>query len=168
MADLLNPWFLAAMSFAPCQTGMDHLQQIEAFLHSQIPITRAMGVRVEVAEPTELVLTAPLALNHNHLGTAFGGSLAAVATLAGYAFLWLALEDQAAHVVVAESSLVYRRPVEGDIRAICRHPDQALVSSFRAGYAQKGKARITLDVMVEHRGELAVSFTGTFVAKRGM
>ena len=32
-----------------------------------------------------VVLTAPLEINHNHLGTAFGGSLAALATLAGCA-----------------------------------------------------------------------------------
>lgn len=81
--------------------------EVEAFLHTKIPITQAMGVRVEVFDENHLVLTAPLDLNHNHLGTAFGGSLAAVATLAGYAFLWLALEDRDAHVVIAESSLVY-------------------------------------------------------------
>lgn len=144
------------------------LQEIEAFLHTQIPITHAMGVRVESADADKLVLTAPLTLNHNHLGTAFGGSLAAVATLAGYAFLWLELEDRAAHVVIAESSLSYRRPVKGDIRAVCRRPDEAALASFKAAYAQKGKARIDLKVTVETEagGEAALEFRGSFVAQR--
>lgn len=87
------------------------LRETEDFLHTQIPITRAMGVRVESWDAGRLVLTAPLEINHNHLGTAFGGSLAALATLAGYACLWLELGDRAAHVVIAESALAYRRPV---------------------------------------------------------
>src|SRR5690606_33240492 len=59
--------------------------ETEAFLHAKIPLARAMGVRVERCDSEGLVLTAPLEPNHNHLGTAFGGSLAALATLAGYA-----------------------------------------------------------------------------------
>lgn len=121
------------------------LQETEAFLHEQIPITAAMGVSVAAyAAGEELTLTAPLTLNHNHLGTAFGGSLAAVATLAGYAFLWLELGDRAAHVVVAESHLAYRRPVEGDIRAICRRPPGAELETFLSTYAQEGRARVRL------------------------
>lgn len=156
------------MNASPASAPADHLQQTEAFLHTQIPITRAMGVRVESADADKLVLTAPLTLNHNHLGTAFGGSLAAVATLAGYAFLWLELEDRAAHVVIAESSLSYRRPVKGDIRAVCPRPDDAELAAFKAAYAQKGKARIELKVTVETEagGETALEFRGSFVARR--
>ncbi len=143
------------------------LQETEAFLHGQIPITRAMGVRVEAADAEKLVLTAPLTLNHNHLGTAFGGSLAAVATLAGYAFLWLELGDRAAHVVIAESSLSYRRPVTGDIRAVCRRPEEGALAAFKAAYAQKGRGKIELAVTVETvDGEVAVAFRGVFVARR--
>ncbi len=60
-----------------------NLQGIESYLHREIPITAAMGIRVESYNEKELVLTAPLEPNHNHLGTAFGGSLSAIATLAG-------------------------------------------------------------------------------------
>jgi len=43
-----------------------------------MPITRAMGVRVEDYGGRRLVLSAPLEANFNHLGTAFGGSLNAL------------------------------------------------------------------------------------------
>lgn len=142
------------------------LQETEAFLHAQIPITRAMGVRVEAADAEKLVLKAPLTLNHNHLGTAFGGSLAAVATLAGYAFLWLELQDRGAHVVIAESHLSYRRPVKSDIRAVCRRPEAEVLAAFMTAYALKGKARIALKVTVESEGEVAVEFNGSFVARK--
>ena len=67
----------------------ERLRETEEFLCAKIPLTRAMQVRVEGYDKSGLVLTAPLAANHNHLGTAFGGSLAALVMLAGYALLWL-------------------------------------------------------------------------------
>ena len=142
------------------------LRETETFFHEQIPITGAMGVRVAAYDGRQLVLTAPLEKNHNHLGTAFGGSLAAVATLAGYGFLWLELGDRAAHLVVRDSTLSYRRPVRREIRAICRRPEEAELEAFRATFAREGKARIRLRVTVEEDDRVAVEYEGTFVATR--
>jgi thioesterase domain-containing protein len=90
------------------------------FLHEQIPLTRAMGVQVEAYDKEQLIVTAPLAPNHNHVGTAFGGSLSAIATLTGYCMLWLLLGDRESHIVIRNSSMNYRRPVRQGIRAVCR------------------------------------------------
>ena len=49
-------------------------REIEQFFYTKIPLTAAMGVRVESYDGETLVLTAPVDANHNHLGTAFGGS----------------------------------------------------------------------------------------------
>lgn len=138
----------------------------ENFLHAQIPLAKAMGVRVAAADAGSVVLTAPLNANHNHLGTAFGGSLNAVAVLAGYAFLWLRLGDRDAHVVVRRSSIDYRRPVTGEIRAVCTAPDEAAMAAFQTRFAQKGKARITLDVTIGEAGAVCVTFQGEYVALR--
>src|SRR5438067_7842870 len=121
------------------------LRETEAFFHEQIPITRAMGVHVESYDGSRLTLTAPREINHNHLGTAFGGSLSAVATLAGYGLLWLELHDRNAHLVVRESTISYRRPVRKEIRAVCRRPEDATVAAFKTEFAQKGKGRIRLE-----------------------
>lgn len=140
------------------------LQQTEEFLHRQIPLTRAMGVSVESFEAGRLVLTAPLELNHNHLGTAFGGSLSAIATLAGYSLLWLELGDARCHLVIRDSEMRFKRPVRGMIRAIGHRPEAALLAAFQARFAEKGRARIRLAVTIEEEGEVAVEFEGTFVA----
>ncbi|RBP41368.1 thioesterase domain-containing protein [Roseimicrobium gellanilyticum] len=155
-------------------------QTTEAYLHAQIPITRAMGVGIESyeAHTGHLVLTAPLETNHNHLGTAFGGSLSALCTLAGYALLWLDLEGQSReeeagthtskpHVVVKESTISYLHPVkEPLIRVVCERPDAALMQSFHRQFTQKGKARIQLTCTVTENAQTCVRFTGTYVAVR--
>ena len=136
------------------------------YFHDQIPITREMGVEVESWRDGTLVLTAPLEPNHNHLGTAFGGSLGAISTLAGYGLLWLWLEDKAIHIVVRSSNLEYHHPVTGTIRATCKLPGEAALIAFRKRLDHKGKARLALRVVIEEDNKVCVEFEGVFVAIR--
>jgi thioesterase domain-containing protein len=142
------------------------LRETEEFFYRKIPITRAMGVRVTEYDGSQLKLVAPIALNHNHLGTAFGGSLSAVATLAGYGLLWLELGDKNAHLVIRKSELSFRRPVRQEIVAVGRRPSPDYLQAFKSAFAQHHKARISLDVTIEEEGVVAVEFRGTFVALR--
>jgi thioesterase domain-containing protein len=141
-------------------------EDIEAFLHGKIPVTKAMAVSVESYDDDRLVVTAPLDVNHNHLGTAFGGSLAAIATLAGYCLLWLELGDKDAHIVIRSSKVSYDRPVRGKIRAFCDRPSEQAMARFRKSYERTGKARIKLAVTIEEEGNVCVEFDGTYVAIR--
>jgi thioesterase domain-containing protein len=141
------------------------LRAAEKFFHEQIPITRAMGLRVVANDEHGFTVEAPVALNSNHLRTAFGGSINAVATLAAYGFLWLELDDPSAHVVVAESSIRFLRPVRETIRAICLRPAEDELAAFWSQFTAKRKARITLRVNVIEAGEIAAEFTGSFVAR---
>lgn len=142
------------------------LEETTRFLHEQIPLTRAMEVKVESYAGGELTLTAPLEPNHNHLGTAFGGSLSAIATLAGYSLLWLLLDDRSAHIVIRESAIQYHHPVRSVIRAICRTPDAGSVASFKTAFEKAGKARLTLHTVIVEDGRTCVEFSGVFVALR--
>ena len=124
-----------------------------------------MGLRVVANDENGFVVEAPVALNSNHLRTAFGGSINAIATLAAYGFLWLELKEAAAHVVVAESSIRFLRPVRVTIRALCLRPTSEDLEAFRAQFAAKRKARIVLRVNVIESGETAAEFEGSFVAR---
>ena len=139
-------------------------RELEDFLHRQIPLTRSMQVKVETYDGRALVLSAPLSANHNHLGTAFGGSLAALMILAGYGLLWLELEHRPAHVVVRESTINFHRPVRGTIHATCHRPDSSVLEEFHQKLVKKGRARISLEVTIQDHDELAASLIGVFVA----
>lgn len=145
---------------------MNLVWQIQELLHTKIPITQALGVRVEAYDGERLILSAPLDRNINHMGTAFGGSLNAMAVLSGYGLLWLELQDPQCHIVIRESSISYYQPVRGEIRAACVRPPEKTLSEFKKTFHEKGRARIVLSATIEDKGITCVSFQGTFVALR--
>jgi thioesterase domain-containing protein len=143
------------------------LQGLEAFLHEKIPLTRAMGLHVAESSVHRLVLEAPLDKNVNHLGTAFGGSLHALPTLACYAAVWTLMREAGldGHVVVKRSAARYRAPVRATLRAVCVRPAPAVAAAFIADLKRHQKARMELTAIVEGAdGNPAVEFRGTFVA----
>ena len=143
------------------------LQEAEDYFHREIPITRAMGVRVTMSDEKQFVVEAPVASNSNHLRTGFGGSINAVATLAGYGLVWSALKGQDAHVVVAKSSIQFLRPIQQTIRAVCLHPGLETWSAFQDRLMSKGQAPISLTVSVIEGDEVAAKYEGIFVARLG-
>lgn len=138
--------------------------ELEKYLHMEIPLSALM--RIEVAESTSgsITLTAPLSTNHNHLGTAFGGSIAALATLTGYCALWTALGNKDAHVVIRRSEIEYLRPVTGDLCATCKLPEGGIGHRFVQQFQKHGKARMNLIVTISENENECVHFKGEFVA----
>jgi len=140
---------------------------LEAFLREKIPLARAMGLHVAESNARRLVLEAPLDQNSNHLGTAFGGSLHALPTLACYAGLWTLLCEAGfdGHVVVKRSQAYYRLPVEGRLRAVWERPPETTVQEFIHNLRRHKKARMELSAIIEGpKHKPAVDFTGSFVA----
>lgn len=145
---------------------------LELFLHEMIPLAKAMGVGVELSDERALVLCAPKEQNRNSLNTAFGGSLVSLATLAGYGVVWELMKNEKGaeksewSIVVKESKAAYRRPVLGDLRAICERPAQAAISEFKDALQRYGKAKLKLKASIIENGNVAVDFTAAFVVSR--
>lgn len=141
---------------------------LTAFLHEQIPLTRAMEFRAIEANEQRLVIEAPLAPNRNHLGTAFGGSLQALATLACYAAMWMILREGGldGHVVVKRSHATFHEPVKGKLRACCERPSATVAREFLAQLRRHKKARMELEAIIAGTtsAKPAVKFAGSFVA----
>ena len=142
--------------------------QLEKFLSDQIPLTKALGVEVREANSTQAVLFAPLEPNRNHLGTAFGGSLAATLILAGYTWLYSYLEQEghASHVLLKGSQTNYLHPVEQDFIISCRAPAETELNMFMEAFIRKGVARIFLESEIVTDYGRSATFRGEFVAKK--
>jgi thioesterase domain-containing protein len=139
--------------------------QLERYLHEHIPISRAMGVEVVTAAMSGVRLRAPLAPNLNHRSTVFGGSAAAVATLAGWALLQVRLSEDghASRIVIQRSSVEYTQPIDGDFEAESMAPTQDEWDRFERMLERKGRARIDVRVELQQDGRVAGRFAGTFV-----
>lgn len=98
--------------------------ELESAFHELIPISRAMGVKVVAYQGNRLTITAPLALNYNHRKSAFGGSLYAVAVLAGWGLMQLKLGERMldCNTVVAGAEASYLRPVYEDLTCSAELP----------------------------------------------
>ena len=138
---------------------------LERYLHQQIPLSAAMGVRVGMATPERVQLAAPLAPNVNHNETVFGGSAAALATLGAWALLHLRIERAGlqARLVIQRSSMEYEQPIHGDFDAVCQFADEIAWERFRSTLARRGRARMTLSAHLIHDARRVATFEGDFV-----
>ncbi len=146
------------------------IQALEATLHQEIPLTRAMGLRVASWQDLQLQLDLPLSGNTNHTGSAFGGSLYSAAVLAGWGWLQLRQQDAGlphGQVVIQDGQIEYPLPVFEDARAICTAPDEALWNRFSKTYQRHGRARLGLTTRILLAdGREAVRFAGQYVLQR--
>jgi|SRR3569833_283522 len=140
--------------------------EVEAYLHSNIPLSAAMGVQVKIATPERVLLFAPLEPNINHHQTVFGGSGVVLATLSAWTLLHMRLTHDhfAAQLVIQRSAMEYERPITGDFEAECRFSDDPAWQKFRTMLERRGRARMTLNARLLHASNEMGSFVGDFVA----
>ena len=141
-------------------------ESLEAYIHRQIPITAAMGVRIVEATLNRVELSAPLAPNINHRETVFGGSAAAVATLAAWTLILVRMrhEDLTGRLVIARNSMAYLKPIDADFTAVASADQLSSWEKFVAGLTRKGRGRLQAASHLFLNGDQTADFQGQFVA----
>jgi thioesterase domain-containing protein len=147
----------------------EHLaSRLQRYLFQKIPISQALGVSVTEAGLDEISITASLEPNVNHHGTAFGGSVSAVAILSGWSLVYARLEaeGQFPAIVIQHNETRYLKPIEGTFaaRAGLAHPEKW--THFLQSLSRHGKARTIVEVEIETERGVSAHFRGTYVALR--
>lgn len=142
---------------------------VERYLHDHIPLSAAMGARVVRAAPEGVVLEAPLEPNLNHRDTAFGGSVAAMAILAGWTLVHVRLraEGVEARTVIQRSDVAYLHPVEEAFQASAEAPDPAAWTRFLRTLERWERARIQVETAVTCGGREVARLRGEYVTLKG-
>ncbi|HEY7873396.1 MAG TPA: YiiD C-terminal domain-containing protein [Rudaea sp.] len=139
----------------------------EHALRSDIPLARAMQLRVHDYDGDRLGLTAPLAPNINDKGCAFGGSLVSLLTLAGWGLIVLKLRalGRDCDVYVQDSQVRYLAPVWTDFVAHAHLAEGETWESFIAMLDTRGRARLQVACRVTlEAGDDACTLQARFVA----
>lgn len=144
------------------------LGTLEAYLRTHIPLTGAMQVQAATLDQHGLCLNAPLVANRNHQGSAFGGSLASLAVLAGWGLLWLLLDEgRGANIVVRDMQMEFLHPVQGLLSAHCAWPALQDWEKFSHTLQRRHKARLELRTEIHDQDRLCARCVCLFVAQSG-
>ncbi len=144
----------------------DALQELRDHCRGMPPVA-AMRVDVAGFRDGRLRLAAPLSANVNDKGTAFGGSLTSLMTVAGWGLvtLQLRLAGVEAEVYVADSQIRYLAPLRADLVAEAALAEGQDWEGFVDTLRQRGRARIQVEAEVPlPEGGLATTLAGRFVA----
>ncbi|MDH5258361.1 MAG: thioesterase domain-containing protein [Gammaproteobacteria bacterium] len=141
------------------------ISTIQTVLNSEIPLTNAIGIKVDEYTGNAIKISAPLENNINHKNTAFGGSLYSVSVLAGWSLIYALLKENnlQGHIVIQESNIQYLNPVTGKIVAESQFMDELQINRFLKQYERKGIARIKLSSIIKQGAKNAVVFNGSYV-----
>ncbi len=140
---------------------------LENMFYRHIPITKDLGIRVVNYDGLRLVVRAPLAVNANHYGTAFAGSIGAVLMLGGLAIIRLKLADLgiAARIMLASSRILYLHPVIADIEAFCETRSPINVARIRHHLSRHGTAKVKITGGIESASKVAVKYAGFYIIR---
>ncbi len=143
------------------------LNEINTYIHQHIPMTAAIGARVDSFDGQRVAVSAPLEPNLNHRNTAFGGSLAALGIVSGWVLLFLKLKESgiANRLVISKSSFDFLEPVDGAFSAICQLPVTEEWGEFLRTLKRRGRSRINLhSEIIGPGGGTAGRHEGVYVA----
>jgi thioesterase domain-containing protein len=141
-------------------------RELERFLHEHIPLSKAIGIKVQASNAERVVLSAPLVPNINHQSTVFGGSASAVAILAAWALVYVRLRQAGlrGRLVIQKNTMMYERPIVDKFIASSSAGDPSAWIKFQEVFKRKQRARISIRVTIRCKGEKVGEMNGDFVA----
>ena len=144
------------------------IDKLQKKLHNEIPLTKVMDIQIEDYNEKELVTTAPLDININDKGTAFGGSLSTMTIISSWSMCWLISQElgiDSKNIVVIKNENSYKKPVTKDIFCYTQKPTNEQIQKVKEKIEAKGSASIKITSSIIEDNETCVGFEGTYVIK---
>lgn len=144
------------------------IKELEKKLHDEIPLTKVMKIKIKSYDEKELISTAPLKININDKGTAFGGSLSTITIISSWSLCWLISKElgfDSKNIVVIKNENSYKKPVTKDIICYTQKPSKEEISILKEKLESKKSASIKINSMIIENNEICVEFKGYYVIK---
>jgi thioesterase domain-containing protein len=140
--------------------------ELEKYLHSHIPLSKAMQVSALAVSTDSVMLSAPIRPNINHRDTVFGGSASALAILAAWSLMNVRLSQQSVdfRLVIQRNVMEYLAPMAEEFTATSSlKAPQSWERQLRM-LERKGAARFAVIAELWCAGKQTGNFSGEFVA----
>lgn len=138
-------------------------QALQAIWHKTIPLSKAMALEISYYDGKKLMTHCDADFNQNLHHTMFAGSIYTLATLTGWGWVYLALQneqDLTGDIVLAEANIKYRSPIKG---LAYGQVVQSNVSGEYDNLRQNKKVRINLIAHVYCGEKIAATFQASYV-----
>ena len=130
---------------------MTDLSSFEAECRAEIPLLNAMQLSFTDYRDLTLTMEAPLAPNINNKGTAFGGSIASICLMGGWAVSTLAFIEHGVdntEIVVYKNEMTFERPARGHL-TVRAYIEPADFEACLAKLKETDSGRVRLDIHVD-------------------
>ena len=144
------------------------INELQNKLHNEIPLTKFMNIKIEKYDESELITTAPLDVNINDKGTAFGGSLSTLTTISARGLCWLIskeLEFNSNNIVIIKNETSFKKPVTKNLVCHTKKPSKEEIQILKEKLENKKSASIKIESQIIEDGEICVDFIGYYVIK---
>jgi thioesterase domain-containing protein len=144
------------------------IDELQKKLHNEIPLTKVMNIQIQTYNEKELITTAPLDININDKGTAFGGSLSTMTIISSWSLCWLISKElgfDSKNIVVIKNENSYKKPVTKDIVCYTQKPSQQEITTLKEKLQTKKSASIKINSIIIENNETCVEFQGYYVIK---
>ena len=144
------------------------VEELQKKLHNEIPLTKYMDIKIKEYNEKELITTAPLSININDKGTAFGGSLSTMTIISSWSLCWLISKElgfNSKNIVVIKNENSYKKPVTKDIVCYTQKPSQQEIATLKEKLQTKKSASIKINSIIIENNETCVEFQGYYVIK---
>ena len=144
------------------------LEELQKKVHNEIPLTKLMNINIKEYNEKQLITTAPLNININDKGTAFGGSLSTMTIISSWSLCWLISKElgfNSKNIVVIKNENSYKKPVTKDIVCYTQKPSQQEIATLKEKLQTKKSASIKINSIIIENNETCVEFQGYYVIK---
>lgn len=144
------------------------IKELEKKLHDEIPLTKFMEIKITDYNNNYLISQAPLNININDKGTAFGGSLATMNIISSWGLCWIIQKElsfNSNNIVIIKNEHSYKKPVTKDIVCFTTKPSLEEIDKLKNKLLSKKSASIKIESKIIEDGEICVDFTGYYVIK---
>lgn len=142
--------------------------ELKTFIENKIEASKALNFFIDQISESEVIVRSPLKAHLNHKGTAFGGNLYSLCTVASYSLILNLLTIHKLYtddIVIAEGSIRYLKPVTGEISIKAAFDSsqgaQEMIAAVRTGK----RVPILIKSLISSGGVDCAEFTGRFAMK---